>query len=86
MLQLNKFDNFYDYKVRYPEISLEVNNEIELVMLSSEPFPFKEKHKKAFKAFYPNAKIVLTDGEMFSWFGSRLTKAFKYFKVLHLNL
>nr|WP_299556580.1 helical backbone metal receptor [Seonamhaeicola sp.] len=86
LLQLNKFDNFYNDRSRYPEISLEVNNEAELVLLSSEPFPFKEKHKKELKDFYPNAKIILADGEMFSWFGSRLTKAFQYFKALRSSL
>lgn len=86
LLQLNHFDNFYSKASRYPEIPLKVNKDIELVLLSSEPFPFKEKHKKELKAVYPNAKIILVDGEMFSWFGSRLTKAFKYFKALRSNL
>lgn len=59
---------------------------VDLILLSSNPFPFSEKHKKEFKKYYPKAKIVLVDGEMFSWFGSRLTKAFTYFKALRLNL
>ncbi|MFY0714578.1 ABC transporter substrate-binding protein [Seonamhaeicola sp. NFXS20] len=86
LLTLNSFDNYYKSQNRYPEINLEVKPEIGLVMLSSEPYPFKEKHKKDLEAFYPNAKIVLVDGEMFSWYGSRLTKAFAYFKALRLNL
>ncbi|APY10141.1 cobalamin-binding protein [Seonamhaeicola sp. S2-3] len=86
LLTLNNFDNYYKSQHRYPEINLEVKPEIDLVMLSSEPYPFKEKHKKDLEAFYPNAEIVLVDGEMFSWYGSRLTKAFAYFKALRLNL
>lgn len=84
-LHLNKFENITD-KARYPEIDLNVNKEVELVLLSSEPFPFKEKHKKELQRHYPKAKILLVDGEMFSWYGSRLTKAFAYFKSLRSYL
>lgn len=86
MLQLNKFENFTNGK-RYPEVKLEEEMEnIELILLSSEPFSFKEAHKKELKAFCPKAKILLVDGEMFSWYGSRLAKAFQYFKLLHGRL
>lgn len=89
LLQLNKFENVYVDKERYPEIELSkinVNLEVEVVLLSSEPYPFKEINIKELQEFYPNAMIILVDGEMFSWYGSRLTKAFKYFKKLYLNL
>ncbi len=89
LLALNKFENIFGKETRYPEIKLEqgrVYKDVNIVLLSSEPYPFKEKHKDTVQDFYPNAKIVLADGEMFSWYGSRLTKAFKYFKNLHLNL
>ncbi|MDO5977617.1 ABC transporter substrate-binding protein [Flavivirga spongiicola] len=89
LLKLNKFENVFENEIRYPEIALNestVNKDVNIVLLSSEPYPFKEKHKKGIQAFYPNADIVLADGEMFSWYGSRLTKAFKYFKNLRLNL
>ncbi|GAA4896667.1 helical backbone metal receptor [Flaviramulus aquimarinus] len=89
LLQLNKFKNVYGNKRRYPEIKLSklrADKKTEVVLLSSEPFPFKKMHKKELQEFYPNAIIILVDGELFSWYGSRLTKAFKYFKSLHLNL
>ncbi|MEP3837082.1 MAG: helical backbone metal receptor [Algibacter sp.] len=89
LLQLNQFENVFASKMRYPEIDIldfATNENIELVLLSSEPFPFKETHQKALQENYPNAKIILVDGEMFSWYGSRLTKAFTYFKSLRLNL
>ncbi|MEC3907535.1 helical backbone metal receptor [Tamlana sp. 2201CG12-4] len=89
LLELNRFENIYKDKERYPEIefkALDSGKKVDLVLLSSEPFPFKESHKKEIKQYYPNATIVLADGEMFSWFGSRLLKAFKYFKMLRLNL
>ncbi|NMH86534.1 ABC transporter substrate-binding protein [Flavivirga algicola] len=89
LLKLNKFDNVFGNKIRYPEIAFNKstkNREVDMVLLSSEPYPFKEKHKKDIQEFYPKANIILADGEMFSWYGSRLTKAFKYFKNLRLNL
>lgn len=86
LMQLNNFENQYQADERYPEIQLEVNEAIDLVLLSSEPYPFKEAHKKELSKFYPNAKLELIDGEMFSWYGSRLTKAFKYFKQLRSSL
>ncbi|PWH83074.1 cobalamin-binding protein [Algibacter marinivivus] len=89
LLDLNKLQNVYSNKERYPEIELTdsaVHNNVDVVMLSSEPFPFKETHKKELQELYPNATIILVDGEMFSWYGSRLTKAFAYFKTLRLNL
>ncbi len=85
LMSLNRFENLIKSE-RYPEIGLEKDKNVELVLLSSEPFPFKEAHKKELKEFYPKAKILLVDGEMFSWYGSRLTKAFQYFRQLHEHL
>ena len=88
LLQLNKFENVYADKVRYPEIELlklGANKNLKIVLLSTEPFPFKDIHKNELQEFYPNAIITLVDGEFFSWYGSRLTKAFKYFKKLRLD-
>lgn len=85
MLALNHFDNFYKNFDRYPEIILEKepNKNVDLILLSSEPYPFKEPHIVELKSFFPLSKVVLVDGEMFSWYGTRLLKAFHYFKALH---
>jgi len=66
---------------RYPEITIEKLKTLncDLILLSSEPYPFKEKHIEEIQEEIPNAKIVLVDGEMFSWYGSRLVKAVQYF-------
>lgn len=66
---------------RYPILTLEElkTANCELILLSSEPYPFGEKHIKEIQAAIPNAKIMLVDGEMFSWYGSRLVKAVQYF-------
>jgi ABC-type Fe3+-hydroxamate transport system substrate-binding protein len=71
---------------RYPELTVEQikNLEPELILLSSEPYPFKEKHIEELHQILPEAKIQLVDGEMFSWYGSRLVKAPDYFSSLTL--
>jgi ABC-type Fe3+-hydroxamate transport system substrate-binding protein len=69
---------------RYPSLT---NEEIialqpEIILLSSEPFPFKEKHNMALQQLVPNAKVILVDGEIFSWYGSRMLHAANYFSTL----
>jgi len=89
LLRLNHFDNIYNSKGRYPEIELEkmeLEGNPDLVLLSSEPFPFKEEDALEIQKIAPYAKMVFVDGEMFSWYGSRLLKAFGYFKDLHGQL
>lgn len=65
---------------RYPEVPIVIQPDF--IFLSSEPFPFEEKHIASFQEKYPKSKIVLVDGEMFSWYGSRLKDAPKYFREL----
>lgn len=89
LLELNHFENIFVNQSRYPEIELEKLNEnkdLDLILLSSEPYPFKEKDVLEMKHFTNHAKFVLVDGEMFSWYGSRLLKSFDYFKELHQKL
>lgn len=87
ILELNKFENIFKSLNRYPKIELEeLNKDVELILLSSEPYPFKEKHILEIKKTISNAKVVLVDGEMFSWYGSRLLKVFDYFIALQLRI
>jgi hypothetical protein len=58
----------------------------QLVLLSSEPYPFKEEHAFEIGRFTHHGKTVFVDGEMFSWYGTRLSQAFDYFKKLHEKL
>jgi len=74
------FENIFKDKKRYPEIQVEYLAEAELVMLSSEPFPFKEKHIEELRKFYPDKKIMIVDGEAFSWYGTHIAKCGDYFK------
>ena len=76
--------NVYADEDRYPQTTPQALSEKrpELVLLSSEPYPFKQKHIDELKAFLPASKIILADGEMFSWYGSRMLKAATYFQKL----
>jgi ABC-type Fe3+-hydroxamate transport system substrate-binding protein len=82
------FSTIFKNKTRYPKITLEdlQASNCELLLLSSEPFPFKQKHIDELQQHLPQTKIMLVDGEMFSWYGSRLLKAPHYFKSLQMQL
>ena len=83
MLQKCGLINAFDID-RYPEVTNEIliQAKPDVVLLSSEPYPFKEKHIAEFKTMLPNAVIKLVDGELFSWYGSRLLHAPAYFNDL----
>ena len=89
LLELNQWDNCFKDKLnRYPEITEEelVDSNPEMVFLSSEPFPFKDKHIDRFKQLLPESRVVLVNGEYFSWYGSRLVDSPAYFSSLHKSL
>ncbi len=71
-------------KMRYPEVAPGelVGTGVELVLLSSEPYPFKEKHIEEIQETLPGVKVLLVDGEMFSWYGSRMREAVGYLGAL----
>ncbi len=85
LLLLNNFENVFKNQPRYPEIDINnlKNTEIDMIFLSSEPYPFGVNDVLDFEKIFPKAKISIVDGEMFSWHGSRLIDAFDYFKTIH---
>jgi len=88
MLRVAGFENAFASQSRYPEIQLEQLAKLQpdVILLSSEPFPFKEKHFEEFKQFCPKAVIKIVDGELFSWYGSRLLQSAAYFRELQAEL
>ena len=89
LMQLNKFENCYANQERYPEINLELlekTHDPELILLSSEPYPFKDEDAFEIGRFTHHAKTIFVDGEMFSWYGTRLHHAFGYFKQIHQRI
>jgi ABC-type Fe3+-hydroxamate transport system substrate-binding protein len=75
-------ENIFSEKKRYPEISLEeiIEKKCELILLSSEPYPFKQKHKEEIQNQLPQIKIQLADVEMFRSYVNRLLKSVDYFQ------
>lgn len=79
------FKNIFSSQKRYPIVDLEELQQADFIFLSSEPFPFKEKHVEELRRQFPHTKIQLVDGEAFSWYGTHLAKCENYFKELLLN-
>lgn len=69
---------------RYPEVTEEEIDKLkaDIHLLSSEPYPFKDKHVKEMEKKFPGKKAILVDGEMFSWYGSRLRNSAEYLQNL----
>ncbi len=78
--------NVLEEEERYPTVELNQIKSPAYIFLSSEPYPFKESHVKELTKVFPDSKIVLVDGEYFTWYGSRLEGAPKYFTELRKSL
>lgn len=76
------FENIFGNQTRYPVFTLTELKERQpdLILLSSEPFPFQQKHIAELQIELPNISIQLVDGEAFSWYGTRFLKTFEYLK------
>jgi ABC-type Fe3+-hydroxamate transport system substrate-binding protein len=83
MLRYAGFENLISSE-RYPEIDMKetIKENPDYIFLSSEPYPFKEKHIEELNAEFPKLRFKIVDGEMFSWYGSRMLKAPEYFNSL----
>jgi len=84
MMKVCGLQNVLTSDERYPIVDREILKELkpEFILLSSEPFPFKKSHAEQIAELSPHSKIVFVDGEMFSWYGSRLMKSASYFEKL----
>lgn len=85
MMKVAGFENAIR-EPRYPKLT---GSDIQalapdVVLLSTEPFPFKETHVEEIKKLLPGSEVILVDGEMFSWYGSRMTRAAAYFRNLRV--
>lgn len=84
MMDKAGLDNVFGTLSRYPEVTCETlaGANPDVVLLSSEPYPFREKHLDEISAICPRARVLLADGELFSWYGSRLLHTPDYFRQL----
>lgn len=88
MLTEAGFRNAFVGQLRYPVVTqadLQAADP-ELIFLSSEPYPFREKHLAELQQLCPRAHIRLVDGELFSWYGSRLLQSVAYFEQLRYEV
>jgi ABC-type Fe3+-hydroxamate transport system substrate-binding protein len=76
--------NLFGHMDRYPSVELSslADDGCDCVLLSSEPYPFRQKHIREIRDFLPDATIRLVDGELFSWYGSRLLHTPNYLQQL----
>jgi ABC-type Fe3+-hydroxamate transport system substrate-binding protein len=88
IMQTAGLNNVCGDQTRYPELTDEqiIKLNPSLILLSSEPYPFKEKHIAELQSLLPQAKILLVDGELFSWYGSRLLHTPPYLEKLIIDL
>lgn len=67
---------------RYPaldDLDAEVAR-VDRVLLSTEPFMFRQQHVAGLRSRYPHKPIELIDGEMTSWYGSRAIRGLAYLR------
>lgn len=88
LLQRAGFTNVFADEERYPVVTLAelVKRAPDRIFLSSEPFPFAAAHQASLQGSCPGSRIELVDGELFSWYGSRLQQSLHYLPSLHLAL
>lgn len=88
MLSEAGFRNAFAEQTRYPVVTeADIQRaDPDLIFLSSEPYPFKDSHLAEWMVRCPNARVRLVDGELFSWYGSRLLCSAPYFARLRSDL
>ncbi|MHA4845793.1 helical backbone metal receptor [Flavitalea antarctica] len=84
MIEVCGFENVFKSQSRYPVITTEeiTSANCNVIFLSTEPYPFTQKHQVDLASAFPDSIVELVDGEMFSWYGSRLTMSPSYFQTL----
>jgi hypothetical protein len=55
------------------------------VLLSDEPYPFREKHIPEIQRLWAEAEIRCVRGDYFSWYGARMREAASYLADLVLS-
>ena len=72
---------------RYPQVELEnAARDAQIILLSTEPFRFRDTHVAELQARLPGQRIALIDGEMTSWYGSRAICGLRYLAAFRAAL
>ncbi len=86
ILQRSGFRNIFEKLERYPQVSTEMVGQAQVILLSSEPYPFSEKDAEEFRNQFPVSQVFLVDGALFAWYGSRLRHTASYINQLLENI
>lgn len=88
MLHAVGLENVFGHQARYPAVTqVDVQHaQPDVLLFSSEPFPFQEKHLAGWRECLPHVPCLLVDGEAFSWYGTGLLRTFSYWETLSRQL
>lgn len=88
MMGIAGFSNAFGHLSEYPKITLEQLEAAnpQVILLTSEPFPFKESHIEELQSILPKSNILSVDGQLFSWFGSRIQYSARYFQDIRSKI
>jgi ABC-type Fe3+-hydroxamate transport system substrate-binding protein len=84
------FTNVFSDRARYPEVALDTlaDADPDVLLLPDEPFPFDQKpgFSTDLRKALPDTPVRFVDGELFSWYGSRLLDTPAHLRTLHREL
>ncbi len=73
---------------RYPALAADdaVWQDADVILLSSEPYAFRQKHADELSSKSASGPVLLVDGEVLSWYGSRAVAGLRYLKQLRAEI
>lgn len=91
MLTRAGFENVFAAREdsRYPSVTIEeiAAARPEFLLFSSEPYPFEQaRFRCELEERFPEMVSLVVDGELFSWYGSRLLQSADYLRQLLQNI
>ncbi len=86
MMKRCGFINIFSNLNRYPVIQINELSDAEIIVLSSEPYPFSTSDREYFMQEFPRIDVVIVDATMFSWYGSHILYSADYFTKLRNTL
>ena len=74
--------------VRYPRLQVDdpVWRAADAILLSSEPYSFRTRHADELADRLPGKPVLLVDGELLSWYGSRAIEGLGYLQSLRVQI
>lgn len=86
MMRKCGFENIFACLSRYPVIDPGELARAEIILLSTEPYPFSEKDIDHFQHKHPGSMVKIVDAAKFSWYGSHILHSADYFVQLRESI